>query len=324
MTNEAKMRAWVLSDPGGPEALDLRWVSVPDPGRDQVLIEVKAFGINRSELMTRAGLSPSVTLPRILGIEAVGEIALAPGGQFAPGTPVATVMGGMGRAFDGSYAEYVCVPASQVRPIQSSLSWSVYGALPEMLQTAWGALFINLKLQSCDTLFIRGGASSVGLAACALAKRHGARVYASSRRRAGLEAIERMGAIPMRDDGELRHLEEVGFNAALDFIGVGSLPATMALVEPAGGRVCMLGAAGGGWGYDTFAPMVDIPNGVALSGYLGDVPEFMAMPLDELAGLVASGDLPIEISRTYAFDDLQTAHSELESGRATGKLVVSV
>ena len=88
---------------------------IPVPEHGHVLIRVKAFGLNRSELFTRQGHSPSVSFPRVLGIEAVGIVEAAPGKEFPPGAAVATAMGGMGRQFDGSYAEYTCVPATQVQ-----------------------------------------------------------------------------------------------------------------------------------------------------------------------------------------------------------------
>ena len=89
---------------------------------------MRAFGLNRSELFTRQGHSPNVQFPRILGIEAVGEIADPSDSGFAKDDTVATAMGGMGRAFDGSYAEYTLVPTSQVQKINTSLSWAHFGA----------------------------------------------------------------------------------------------------------------------------------------------------------------------------------------------------
>src|SRR3954470_15939429 len=113
------MRAVVMDGPGPVDVLQVRDVPVPRPQPGWVLIEVKAFGLNRSELHTRLGLAEGVTFPRVPGIEATGVVAAAPGGELAPGTRVATMMGGMGRTFDGGYAEYTCVPAAQVIPFSS-------------------------------------------------------------------------------------------------------------------------------------------------------------------------------------------------------------
>ncbi len=131
------MKAAVIHEAGGPEVLKIEQRPVPSPQDGQVLIRVKAFGLNRSELFTRQGHSPNVKFPRILGIEAVGVVEAAPGGEFRPGATVATAMGGMGRAFDGGYAEFTCVPAHQLQTLETELDWRVLGAVPEMLQTAW-------------------------------------------------------------------------------------------------------------------------------------------------------------------------------------------
>jgi len=176
------MKAAVLRRAGGPDVLQVEEHSIPVPQRGEVLIRVKAFGLNRSELFTRQGLSPTVRFPRILGIEAVGLVAQAPGNEFREGDVVATAMGGMGRQFDGGYAEYTCVPATQVQVLKTSLAWETLGATPEMLQTSWGSLFKSLRLEEGERLLIRGGTTSVGLAAAAIAKLHGACVAATTRR----------------------------------------------------------------------------------------------------------------------------------------------
>ena len=132
------MKAVVIHEAGGPEVLKIENRPIPSPRSGEVLIRVKAFGLNRSELFTRQGHSPGVKFPRVLGIEAVGIVEQAPGNEFPNGAVVATAMGGMGRQFDGGYAEYTCVPAKQVQRLKTSLPWQTLGAIPEMLQIRTG------------------------------------------------------------------------------------------------------------------------------------------------------------------------------------------
>lgn len=202
------MQAAVIYEAGGPDVLNLERRPIRQAQLGQVSIKVKAFGLNRSELFTRQGHSPpsAVSFPRILGIEAVGLVADAPGGEFSSGDMVATAMGGMGRKFDGSYAEYTCVPANQVQKLESNLTWEVLGAIPEMLQTAWGSLFTSLDLTRNEVLVIRGGTTSVGLAAAAIAKGHGARVVATTRKPAHETLLRANGADHVLiDSGQIAH-----------------------------------------------------------------------------------------------------------------------
>src|SRR5206468_11876211 len=181
MEMNATMRAVVLDAPGPPEALQIRELPLPERRLGWVLIRVKAFGINRSELHTRLGLAQGVTFPRVLGIEATGIVAACPGGEFAIGQQVMAMMGGMGRTFDGGYAEYTCVPATQVIAFSSTLDWSTLGAVPEMLQTAYGSLTVGLDARAGQSILIRGGTSSVGMATAVLARQQGMTVLATTR-----------------------------------------------------------------------------------------------------------------------------------------------
>jgi NADPH:quinone reductase-like Zn-dependent oxidoreductase len=164
--------------------LQIRELPVPEAKDGWVVIEVKAFGLNRSELQTRLGFAGSaVTYPRVLGIEAAGVVAACPGGEFAAGQQVVAMMGGMGRQYDGGYAEYTCVPAAQVIPFASDLGWATIGAVPETLQTAYGSLTVGLDAQPGDTVLIRGGTSSIGMTMAVLAKQRDMTVFATTPRR---------------------------------------------------------------------------------------------------------------------------------------------
>ena len=171
LNHPAKMKGVVIYEEGGPDVLKLEQREVPIAVEGKTLIKVRAFGLNRSEMFTRLGHSRGkVFFPRILGIECVGEIADCPSGKYEAGQQVAVIMGGLGRAFDGSYAEYTLVPDDIIIPFDSDLPWEVLGAVPEMCQTSNGSLEISLQLQPEETLLIRGGTSSVGITAAQLAK----------------------------------------------------------------------------------------------------------------------------------------------------------
>jgi NADPH:quinone reductase-like Zn-dependent oxidoreductase len=322
------MKAVVIYEGGGPEALKLedRPVPIPEPG--EILIAVKAFGLNRSELFTRQGLSPDIKFPRVLGIEAVGVVEQAPGDEFKKGDVVATAMGGMGRQFDGSYADYTCVPARQVQALKTSLGWDVLGALPEMLQTSWGSLFKSLQLKQSERLLIRGGTTSIGLAAAAVAKNHGAFVAATTRR-PDRETLLRTSGVDQVfiDTGSIADQVKVvcpgGFDKVLELIGTTTLLDSLRCAKQRG-IVCMTGMVGNKWSFDHFNPMEAIPTAVGLTTYDGGPEDFMLTPFDKLVEDVAAGRLHVQIGKTFRLDQIVEAHRCMEEDKAGGKIVVLV
>jgi len=326
------MRAVVLSQPGGPENLVLSTLPLPQLRPRWVRIAVRAFGLNRSELHTRLGLSQGVTFPRVLGIEAVGVIdelhADDQGdrdGSLTRGQQVATVLGGMGRVFDGGYAEYVVVPRQQVIPFNSTLPWAVLGAVPETLQTAQGSLSIGLDLQPGQTLLIRGGTSALGLAAATLAKDRGATVLATTRQPERAAALRAHGVDHVIvDDGQVaravRAVVPEGVDAALELVGTPTLPDTLRATR-VHGTVCFTGMLSNRWTVDEFYPIDYIPRGVRLTAYAGGADDLPAPVLQTYLDRLAAGSLAIGPLRTYTLDDIPRAHADLEHNRVFGKLV---
>jgi NADPH:quinone reductase-like Zn-dependent oxidoreductase len=262
----------------------------------------------------------------VLGIEATGVVAADPGGQFAEGQQVATMMGGMGRTFDGGYAEFTSVPATQVIPFRSRLDWATLGAIPEMLQTAHGSLTVGLDARPGQTLLIRGGTSSVGMAAATLAKYGGLTVLSTTRRPDRAPALQAIGVDHVLvDDGDVaakvRAIIPDGVDAALELVGTNTLPDTLRATA-VHGTVCFTGMLSNQWTVADFYPIEYIPSGVRLTAYGGDAADLPRDVLQDYLDAVAAGRLSVPIDRTYTLDETAQAHADMEHGRATGKLVV--
>ncbi|MCR9142869.1 MAG: zinc-binding alcohol dehydrogenase family protein [bacterium] len=322
------MRAIVIRRPGDPTVFEYEERERPEAGPDQILIRIRAFGLNRAEIFTRQGHSPGVEWPRVIGIECVGEVVDDPSGALPAGTKVAAMMGGMGRQFDGSYAEYTVVPAGQVLAIDTDLSWERFAALPEMFQTARGSLKQALRVTSGKSILVRGGTSSVGLAAISLAKSYGLFVAATSRNPERESFLRDQGAdLVLIDDGRLADRDlshgagRHGFDYVLELIGTHTLNDSLdCLVD--GGTVCMTGILAGSWELNAWNPMQYIRSGCYLTAYSGTGME--QADLQEIVTAVERGELHVNTDRVFEFEEIVEAHIYMEANRATGKLVVRV
>jgi NADPH2:quinone reductase len=322
------MHAIRLTGPAKADELTVTEVPIPEIAAGQVRIRVRAFGINESEVTSRKGESgPDFSFPRALGIECVGTIDAVGNGVDLPiGQKVATMMGGLGRSIDGSYAEYTVVDAANTIPFDTGLPWDVVGALPEMLQTAHGALTTGLGLQAGQNVLIHGGTSTVGLTAIAIAHQLGATVIATTRNATRTDLLHHVGAdhVVIDDDAlpdAVRAMVPDGLDGTLEFVSAAALTDALELTRP-GGTVCFVGALSGTWTVPNFDPFT-VPTGVHLTSYAGEAHDLPADALARYLTAISDGTMNIVVSETYdGLEHVATAHQGFESDHRIGKRVV--
>lgn len=322
------MKAAVTLHSGTPNVIQIQEVKTPEVKDGWVLIKVKSFGLNRSEMFTRQGHSPDVEFPRIQGIECVGIVEEDPSDTYKKGQQVAAIMGGMGRHFDGSYAEFVLVPREIVFPFKSKLPWHVLGAIPEMFQTVSGSLYEALELKKGETLLIRGGTSSIGILACQLAKHIGATVISTTRNPDKANHLKANGTDHVViDEGvvneKVRKIYPGGVNKVLELIGTRTLKDSLKCIAPKG-IVCMTGILGNEWTMKEFTPMGDIPSLGRLTVYMGDANSLSKESLQDFIDTVESGEIKLNIGKVFTLDQIVEAHEYIESNQAKGKIVVEI
>lgn len=324
------MRAMVITEFGGPEVLQVQEVADPIPGDGEVLIRVRAFGINHAETHMRKGEWPEST--PVSGIEAVGTVVNDPSGALAEGTKVLTIMGGLGRFRNGSYAEYTAAPATNVVPVETSLDWAGLAAIPESYATAWFALHGNLGLEAGQSLLVRGATSALGQASVNIASGLGARVIATTRREDRAALLRSLGAEGVVIEtgtiaAKVRELAPGGVDAVLDLVGNSVLRDSLQAVR-AQGRVCQAGFLGGLGPVVDFLPAFDLPSGVQFSFFgsfeIGsDAYPISAIPFSDIVAKVESGTYQAKPARVFSFEEIPEAHRLMETSQAAGKLVVT-
>lgn len=320
------MKAAITTKAGDPEVIEIQEVDNPKVKTGWVLIKVEAFGLNRSELFTRRGDSPGVVFPRIQGIECVGVIEEDASGTYSKGQQVAAIMGGMGRFFDGGYAEYTCVPLEIVFPFKSNLSWETLGAIPEMFQTVSGSLNQALEIAEGETLLIRGGTSSIGMLSCQLAKAKGLTVISTTRNPNKKQALLDNGADYVAiDEGsvkdQIRKIRPDGVNKVLELIGTRTLKDSLQCIAPKG-LVCMTGILGNEWTIKEFTPMGDIPSLGRLTVYMGESKNLSKELLQEFIDDVENGNINLNIDKVFQLNEVANAHQYMEDNKAKGKIIV--
>jgi NADPH:quinone reductase-like Zn-dependent oxidoreductase len=327
------MRAIVIKQYGGPEQLVVTERPTPVPKPGEVLVEVKAFGLNRAEIYFRKGLWGDVA--EVSGIECVGVVSADPDGRLARGRKVTALMGGMGRSIDGSYAEYTCVPATSVVPLNSELPWEELAALPESYATAWSALIGNLELERGETLVVRGATSALGQAALNIAAHAGAHIVATTRDQGRAARLKELGAQEVMTEApelsrQLREVHPKGVDAVLDIIGTSTALDSLAMLRR-GGRCCVVGFLGGGEPIAKFDPVFHMPPyGVQLSSFASafvygtPVYPLSDIPFQTIVDRAAAGDYKAKPAAVFPFERIADAHRLMEANKANGKIVVSL
>ena len=315
------MKAVVLNGVTPAEQIALSEVEIPKVRPGWALIKVRGFGMNHSEQILRLHEIEAdyIQKPIIPGIECVGEIADASDSGFVVGQKVAALMGGMGRSFNGSYAQYALLPAHHVFSVQTGLSWKEFAAVPETYFTAWGSLFECLCLKPSDTLLIRGAACALGYAAIQIAKAVGCRVIATAHRAEKLPLLSGADEAAL-DNGKLEGALS-GVTRALELVGVKTLFDTLRCMEK-GGIVCNAGTLGGVYAINGFDPIKDIPNGVCLTGFFSNYPTQSVM--SDIFAFLDEHKLSPMVGAEFDFDHIKDACAALDAGKANGKIVVTV
>ncbi|SER16270.1 zinc-binding dehydrogenase [Streptococcus gallolyticus] len=315
------MKAVVVRKPGNSSVLEVTQVAKPIVKAGWSLVKVKGFGINRSEIFTRQGLSPSVKFPRILGIECVGVIEETTDPSRLPvGQKIISIMGEMGRDFDGSYAEYVLLPNEQIYPISTQLDWATLATIPETYYTAFGA-YKNLKIGSDDVVLVRGGASGVGTAFVKLlkAKFPEVKVYASVRNAAKKAQLLSVGYddLVIDDNGILK--TDLKFTKILELVGPATIKNSIAHLEE-NGIVCSCGQLGKKWYLEDFDPIIELQNNIYLTTfYSGNVSQ---EKIQEMLTYIEQERVDIHPERVFDLENVKAAHDYLESEQAFGKVIV--
>lgn len=296
-------------------------VEMPKIKPGWVLVKVKAFGLNHSEKILRLEeINESyIQKPVIPGIECVGIIEKPSDSNFKKGQKVISLMGGMGRSFNGSYCQYALLPAHHVFSIESSLMWEQLAAIPETFFTAWGSLFECLQLKQIDTLLIRGATCALGYAAIQIAKAIGCKVVATTHKESKLKYINNADEQILDEGiltGKIKDITKV-----LDLVGPKSLKDSLTAVEK-GAIVCNTGILGRVYELNNFDPIKDIPNGVYLTGFFSNYPTQQI--IDDIFNFINKKNIIPNFVNVFDFENIKDAITAQDTGTVNGKIVVKI
>lgn len=310
---------------GAADALHPVQAPYPDPRAGEVVIRVRAAGVNRPDLLQREGqYPPPPGAPETLGLEVAGDIVVA-AGRWKVGDRVCALLGG------GGYAEYAVADARHVLPIPEGLEFIQAAALPETVFTVYANVFEHGALQPGECLLVHGATSGIGVAAIQMAKAAGARVLATAR---GVDKATRAAMLgadiaidALTQDFGVIAKDFGGIDVALDMVGAPYFDATLDALNP-GGRIVYIAALGG--------PVLQVPvwalmrkraviTGSTLRSRSADEKARLAGEVERVVWpWVADGRVRAVVDRSFPLAQAAQAHAYLERGQHTGKVVLVI
>ena len=313
---------------GADAPLHIAVVSPPRPGEGEVLIRVAAAGVNRPDLMQRAGLYPPPSgAPETLGLEVAGEIAAVGAGvaRWHEGDKVCALLGG------GGYADYALAHHGSVLPAPPGLSMVEAAALPEAVFTVWANVFESGGLKAKETLLVHGGASGIGTTAIQMARAHGARVFATAGDDAKCRLCEDLGATRAinyrsRDFESIIRDEEGGADVVLDMVGGGYVQKNLNLLKEHGRCVMIAFLQGPQAEVNLMRLMLKrltLTGSTLRSRSLAEKARLAREVERVVWPWIASGKLKPVIDSTFPLSDAEAAHARLQSGAHAGKVVLT-
>jgi putative PIG3 family NAD(P)H quinone oxidoreductase len=321
------MHAVVVKEPGGVEALTVVERPDPEPAADEVLIRVRAAGVNRPDLLQRQGLyQPPPGTTDILGLECSGEVAALGTGVtgFAVGDQVCALLGG------GGYAELVAVPAGQVAPVPAGVDLVHAAGLMETTCTVWSNVVMIGGLEAGQRLLVHGGASGIGTSAIQVATALGARVATTVGSAEKADACRELGAdivVNYREQDFVEELSDHPVDVVLDIIGAKYLASNVKVLAP-GGRLVIIGMQGGikaeldigalmrTWGSVTGTLLRPRPP--------EEKAEIVAETVEHVWPMLADGRVRPIVHATFPLADVAQAHQVLEDSTHVGKVLLTL
>ncbi len=327
------MRAVLISHPGGPEVLEIREVPTPSPAAGEVLVRVRAAGLNRADLLQRQGRYPAPPgVPAdIPGLEFAGEVAQAGAdvSRWRSGQRVFGIVAG------GAHAEFVIAHQHTLAEIPANLDWTAAAAIPEVFITAHDAMCRQAGLRAGETVLIHAVGSGVGLAAVQLARAFGAIPYGTARtagkieraRALGLEdGVVLSGSFDPLEDAAQRWTAGRDFDVILDLVGGPYVSASVDVLASQGRLMLIASSAGRRAEFDlarALSRRLTIRGTVLRARPLEEKIAVTNAFADEVVPLFAAGKLQANLDSVFPFSDVRAAHQRLESNQTFGKVVLT-